>query len=188
VSNYVLARAAANTDALDELDAVATDGRAYDSALAVCEQLAGDPGTVSQPKGVDRLNAAYHQAVAKVDDELGKPEDYLSCMKDGGFDLSSQDGSGADALFLYLTEMLPVADALPRPGVADSQEWSDFLGMESEALTVDLSCRQTQYVEGWQQLTPALLQFQNVHAAELSQVSAAWQELEQQARDAGFRN
>lgn len=174
----------AEYEAVDPESVVATDG--YQEAVAGCStdepvvDLGNRPGV---PDGAEDLRVAFRDLVESVDAKLGPIDSYRKCMNEAGFDLPAGGAQGWQGLYNYLTGKMPLA---PLPGEKPDALWSQYLELESAALSADATCRTEKYQEGLALLAPLLDKFESAHADEIARVDASWQSTVREASEVGF--
>lgn len=160
----------------------------YQEALQDCDSPGGggDAVSLAYADGVDELRGKFNSVIYAVDEDLGDPGDYMSCMEDKGFGLGGDDVEGYTAMTMYLLRKLPPPREIPAGDEPPSNAWTRFLQTEGEVLGADAGCRQAKYQEGMKILGPKLLEFQDKNAAEIGEVHANWQQMVETAKAKGW--
>lgn len=164
---------------------------AYQRAAHRCDSKAaakaGSPESLAQAKGSEKLSGELNSVIFAVDESLGNPDDYASCMANSGFDVRGGDDEGYSAMNMYLLRKLPPSSQIPAPGESAGSAWTAFLDLEGKVLDADAACRQSEYERGMAELGPKLANFAEVHKAEIAAVVAKWNNMVTQAQREGFK-
>ncbi|HEY5989552.1 MAG TPA: hypothetical protein VIV12_24710 [Streptosporangiaceae bacterium] len=180
---------------LDAMDAEPATGpqstNAYQRAALRCDSKAaakaGSPEGLVQAKGSEKLSGELSSVIFAVDESLGNPDDYASCMAKSGFDVSGGDDEGYSAMNMYLLRRLPPSSEIPAPGESARSAWTTFLDLEGKVLDADAACRQSEYDRGMAELGPKLADFAEAHKVEIAAVTANWNDMVTRAQQEGLK-
>jgi hypothetical protein len=150
----------------------ARDPQRYSGVLNGCQSQEGTGyEAAGQPRDYYALLRAFHTMLDQIDGSLRRyAGPYRQCMSARGFPVRSYQG-----LFASIRARIPRQSwDIPAPGQAGGPQWRHVVAYESRALDADASCRADAYRAGLARLGPAIVTFEQTHAAEIRATEAAW--------------
>lgn len=171
---------------------VVSRSSAFEAAAAACEEhTPSDAMTVypgadpNQPAKAAQLLREFRKLVQAADESLGSIKPYNECMNEHGVDFGiyAEDTEGSQALFMYLTGVMPPP---PLPGENPSAAWGSYLQTEERVLDVDEICRSEKRALGLDRLAAPLDSFERKHSADLAAIRTEWAATVGRARSEGM--
>lgn len=164
---------------------VGSDEEAAVSKCAASTKETSDEAAsqASTPALVSSLRNEWYAMLASAQQRYGDVEAYNACFGQGaqGLAISSTEG---DSWRGELSTLAPQPSDIPPTGdsgAPESPAWQDFVDLEGALESVDWECRRSTYETYMNDMDRDLSSFAETHAADLSRVASAWQDITQRA-------